>query len=96
MAALVDIDVTPVIYSDCDPRRPDVSVPKYEQLAAIVRDQIRRGDLKPGQQLPPYSAFEAEGWRHTTIVTAMRSLRDGGWTRHQQGEGIFVHDHPPV
>lgn len=73
-----------------------MSLPKYEQLAELFRARIRAGELKPGDKLPPYSVLEADGWRHTTIVTAMRQLRDGGWTRHQQGEGIFVAERPPV
>lgn len=96
LGGLVDTPPTPVIYSGCDPRSADMSVPKFQQLADQFRDKIRAGVLKPGDVLPSYSQLEEQGWKHTTIVRAMGDLRSTGWTRHQQGEGIFVHDHPPV
>lgn len=72
-----------------------MTMPKYEQLAGQIRDQIRSGVLKPGDRLPSNTAFQQQGWRHGTIVIAMRVLRAEGWTRGQPGEGVFVADHPP-
>lgn len=96
LGGLVDTAPDPVVYSGCDPRSADMSVPKFEQLAEYFRAKIRAGELKPGDILPSYSKLEEQGWKHTTTVRAMARLRDTGWTRHQQGEGIFVADHPPV
>jgi len=73
-----------------------MTVPKYEQLAQLIRDRIRAGELQPGDRLPSTSALKADGWSQGTITWAMRALRMEGWTRGQPGDGVFVADHPPI
>lgn len=72
-----------------------MTMPKYEQLAEEIRQQIRDGRLKPKDKLPSNTQYKAMGWRHGTYLRAMLVLRAEGWTRGQPGEGVFVADHPP-
>jgi DNA-binding GntR family transcriptional regulator len=73
-----------------------MTVPKYEQLAEEIRQQIRDGVLKPKDRLPSNTQYKAMGWRHGTYLAAMRVLRAEGWTRGQPGEGVFVAADPPL
>lgn len=72
-----------------------MTMPKYRQLAEMIKDQIRSGVLKPGDRLPSSSQYDEMGWKHGTYIAAMRELRAEGWTRGQPGEGVFVAGHPP-
>jgi DNA-binding GntR family transcriptional regulator len=73
-----------------------IPVPKYEQFAEMVRNQIRRGELLPGDRLPSNTEYKALGWKHGTYVRGMGRLRDEGWVRGQPGEAVFVADNPPI
>jgi GntR family transcriptional regulator len=65
--------------------------PKYQQIADDLRDQIKRGDLQPGAQLP--SEFEL---RHkyqasrNTIKDAVKRLISLGLVETRPGQGTFV------
>ena len=96
MVDLVDLVPSGVIYSECYPRSPDMSIPLYEQLAESVRQQIRAGTLKPGDRLPTQSTLKSDGWTHNVIIAAMRELRSGGWVRGQPGQAVYVADKPPI
>lgn len=96
MVDLVDVVASGVIYSESYPRSPEMTMPLYEQLAEKIREQIRAGILKPRDRLPTQSALKAEGWTHNAIIAAMRELKNGGWTRGQPGQAVYVADHPPV
>lgn len=72
-----------------------MTMSKYEAFAEMIRDQIRSGQLKPGERLLSYSQYQQQGWKRTTIMLAMRTLRAEGWVRGQPGEAVFVADHPP-
>lgn len=96
MSDLVDVVDERVIYSGMRPEEFPMSTPLYEQLAEHVRQQIRAGTLKPGDRLPSQSTLKDEGWTHGVIIAAMRELKNGGWTRGQPGQAVYVVDHPPV
>lgn len=72
-----------------------MTMPKYEAFAEAVREQIRTGQLKPGERLPSNSQYQLQGWKRTTIMLGMRILRAEGWVRGQPGEATFVADQPP-
>jgi GntR family transcriptional regulator len=87
-----------LISSGCDPGSDTVSspTPKYEQFAEKIRQQIRSGELRPGDRLPSNTEFKADGWSHHAYITGMRILRTEGWVRGQPGEATFVADSPPI
>lgn len=65
--------------------------PYSEQLAAIIREQIRTGALKPRSLVPSESALQAEHLiSRGTVRAAMRLLREEGWVVTIQGRGTFV------
>lgn len=71
-------------------------MPLYLQFAESVRARIRSGQFKPGDRLPSTTAFEAEGWKRSTLVQGMRELRATGWVRGQPGQATFVANDPPI
>jgi len=81
----------------CDPGSESVTsaTPKYEQFAELIRQQIRSGELQPGDRLPSNTQFKADGWKHGTYLAGMRLLRREGWVRGQPGEAVYVADVPP-
>ncbi|WP_326826454.1 GntR family transcriptional regulator [Streptosporangium sp. NBC_01756] len=67
------------------------STPLWEQLAEILRQRIRAGDLEPRQVLPSESQLQQEhGVARGTVRRAMRALGEQGWTVTIQGRGTFV------
>lgn len=72
---------------------PDIQevLPKYLQIAAHIRDQIVRGDLKPGDELPSERKL-AEVWKvaRPTAARALESLRVQGLAESRQGLGTYV------
>ncbi|GGK60021.1 hypothetical protein Ppa06_26230 [Planomonospora parontospora subsp. parontospora] len=65
--------------------------PLWEQLAAILRERIRSGDLEPRQVLPSESQLQQEhGVARGTVRRAMQALGEEGWTVTVQGRGTFV------
>jgi DNA-binding GntR family transcriptional regulator len=93
---MIDMVDMVMLSSGCDPGSADMTVPKYEAFADMIREQIRSGLLKPGDQLPSNTQYKAQGWKHGTYVRGMGRLRDEGWVRGQPGEGVFVADNPPI
>lgn len=73
-----------------------MTMPKYEAFAEQIREQIRRGELQPGDRLPSNTQYQQQGWKRTTIMLGMRILRAEGWVRGQPGEAVFVADRPPA
>lgn len=54
-------------------------VPYYLQLAAILRGQIQRGELAPGQRLPSEAAVMREhGLSRGTVRKTLEVLRGEG------------------
>lgn len=71
--------------------------PKYERVAAAIRQKIRAGELQPGAQLPRGEDLQAEyGVGYGTLRTALIILVSEGWIEGRQGEGRFVTEKPPA
>jgi GntR family transcriptional regulator len=65
--------------------------PAYLQVAEALRQQIRSGQLVPGEQLPSYSALMREYDVSITVArSAVSELRSEGLVSTHQGKGAFV------
>jgi GntR family transcriptional regulator len=65
--------------------------PLYEQLAAIIREQIKSGELAERQVVPSESQLQQEhGIARGSVRRAMELLREQGWVVTIQGRGTFV------
>lgn len=66
-------------------------LPKYLQIAGHIRDQIIRGDLKPGAEIPSERALAA-AWNvaRPTATKALETLRVQGFVESRQGSGTYV------
>ncbi|WP_406037735.1 winged helix-turn-helix domain-containing protein [Micromonospora sp. NBC_00898] len=73
-----------------------MSEPAYIQVARDIREQIKSGQLKPGDKLPSFSAlcehYKVSG---TVIRTAMILLKAEGVLDGKQGKGVYVMDPLP-
>ncbi|MFC4115826.1 GntR family transcriptional regulator [Nonomuraea zeae] len=66
-------------------------VPLFKQVAALVRDQIERGELTAGDPVPSEAALEKHyEIARTTARRVARELREMGLVHTVQGEGTFV------
>ena len=69
-------------------------VPKYVQLAELVRQRILDGAYQVGKPLPSEMHFVQEtGYGRDTVRAAMKVLRESGWITITHGLGTFVN--PP-
>jgi DNA-binding GntR family transcriptional regulator len=65
--------------------------PKYVQMADYVRDRIRRGELRPGDEVPSERQLAAEwGVARPTATKALDVLRREGLLAGRRGAGTFV------
>jgi GntR family transcriptional regulator len=66
-------------------------LPKYLQIAGHIRDQIVRGDLRPGDEVPSERELAAS-WKvaRPTAARALESLRTQGLVESRQGSGTYV------
>ena len=66
-------------------------LPKYLQIAGYLRDQIVRGDLRPGDEVPSERELAAS-WSvaRPTAARALESLRVQGLVESRQGSGTYV------
>ncbi|MGQ0843475.1 MAG: GntR family transcriptional regulator [Sporichthyaceae bacterium] len=66
-------------------------LPKYLQIAGYIRDQIVRGDLKPGDEVPSEREIAAS-WSvaRPTATKALEALRVQGFVESVQGSGTYV------
>lgn len=65
--------------------------PLWAQLAAILRERIKSGDLEPRQVLPSEAHLQQEhDVSRGTVRRAMQALGEQGWTITVQGRGTFV------
>jgi DNA-binding GntR family transcriptional regulator len=75
---------------------PDREGAAYRQLAAVLRDRIRNGELPPGRRMPSEKDLHDEfGLARETVRRAMAVLRQEGLIEIRQGHGTFVVDTPP-
>jgi len=71
----------------------DQALPKYRQIANHFRDQILRGDLRPGDELPSERAVASRfSVSRPTATKALELLRQEGFAESVQGSGTFVAD----
>lgn len=64
---------------------------KYERVAAAIRDQIRAGVLKPGDQLPTtQQLIDEHEVSYGSIRTALLILKAEGLIEGRPGEGVYV------
>ncbi|WP_319463764.1 winged helix-turn-helix domain-containing protein [Micromonospora sp. RTP1Z1] len=68
-----------------------MSEPAYLQVARDIREQIKSGQLKPGDKLPSFNAlcehYKVSG---TVIRTSMILLKAEGVLDGKQGKGVYV------
>jgi GntR family transcriptional regulator len=66
-------------------------IPKYYQLAEILRNQIADGSINPGDQLPTEDALSQKyNLSRGTVREAIRVLEKDGYIQREQGRGTFV------
>lgn len=65
--------------------------PLYRQIADRIREQIARGELKPGDALPTESALQTKfGVSRVTVRQALRQLVEQQILESIQGSGTYV------
>ena len=65
--------------------------PVYLQLAALLREQIRSGELASRSKLPSLSDLSGKhGLAVTTVQKALAVLKDEGLTVSYPGRGTYV------
>ena len=68
-------------------------VPRYAQLKNIIREQIQKGDLKPGERIVAERELALQ--HNVSRITATRAVNDlvqEGLLLREQGRGTFVRD----
>ncbi|WP_163552100.1 GntR family transcriptional regulator [Candidatus Frankia alpina] len=76
---------------------PADSRPLYHQLAALLREQIRSGELVPGAQIPTETELaERHATSRNTVRLALNLLRNEGLLVSKRGLGSFVRSEPPM
>jgi GntR family transcriptional regulator len=76
-------------------RDRDDALPLHDHVAAEIRRDIVKGDIKPGQRLPPAKDMAAVlGVHPNTVLRATRLLRDEGVLEFRRGRGITVSGEP--
>ena len=67
----------------------DSAVPLYQQVAAILRERIRKGEITT--RLPSLKTITEEfGVSHITAEKAMQELKDEGLVETVIGKGTYV------
>ena len=67
------------------------SVPPYRQIAAILRERIASGQIKPGRRIPSMVELEREfEVARDTLRKATQVLKDEGLVETVSGMGIYV------
>jgi GntR family transcriptional regulator len=65
--------------------------PVYLQIAGLIRAAIARGELAPGDSLPPLRRLAPEiGVHANTVLQAYRELASAGVVETRRGRGTFV------
>ena len=67
----------------------------YEQVAGVIENAIRTGELAPGDRLPAQDRIAAEaGVSKHTVSAAIALLRERGLVRTRPRLGTFVSSPP--
>lgn len=70
--------------------------PRYQQVAAEIREQITAGELAPNSALPSTAQLvEKYGAANPTIQKALNTLKDEGFLYSQRGKGVYVRNKQP-
>jgi GntR family transcriptional regulator len=76
------------VTDDLDPVSP---VPRYLQVAAIIRGRIERGELQPGDPIPSQiTIMQTYGIARATAHKALGVLKDEGTVVVVPGVGALV------
>ena len=76
---------------------PELNIPIYRQLVDAIRAAVKKGQLKPGQQLPTVLEQSADlGISIGTIKRAYDELEREGVVEKGQGRGTFVKAQSPL
>ncbi|TCB97602.1 FadR family transcriptional regulator [Micromonospora zingiberis] len=68
---------------------------KYERVADAIREQIRSGQLKPGDKLPSLSQLQEQyEVSYGSIRGAMLVLKAERLIEGRPGEGVYVRERP--
>lgn len=71
--------------------------PRHQQIAADLRDQIMRGALAPGGQLPSTAELVSRyAAANATIQRALSTLKAEGFLVSHVGKGVYVRDRRPL
>ena len=74
----------------------DAPLPLSQQLAALLREEIRSGKRPPGSRLPTIMQLSEEhGVATATVTKALRILKREGLVIGSTGHGTFVAEHLP-
>ena len=69
------------------------SIPLHAEVAAVLRHQIKSGELPPGTKLPALRELtETLGVARMTVIQAMNTLEDEGLIERYSGRGTFVRE----
>lgn len=70
---------------------PREALPPYKRVAADLRAKILKGELVPGEQVPPIPRLmETYRVSRNTALRALRVLKDEGLITVEPGWGAFV------
>lgn len=87
-------DIPSVFSRDALPQ--DDPAPLYILLQRLVREAIRRGQLRPQDMLPSERDMALKmGLSRVTVRKALRGLAQSGLVVQRHGSGTFVADAPP-
>jgi GntR family transcriptional repressor for pyruvate dehydrogenase complex len=68
-----------------------------ETIVEYVRDQLERGELKPGDRLPPERSLAIQtGVSRSSVRVGLRALATMGIIQSRHGSGTYIADGPPT
>lgn len=75
---------------------PDAPIPVYRQIVDGLRIALVRGELAPGQTLPPVRRLAIDlGVHFNTVAQAYRALSAEGWLEISARSGVRVRERTP-